>query len=202
MELGIGETEKERTEGINRTAGCGCGAFMQVKLCYQSGWGGQEMRGWRRFAEFFSRCFLDLTLAIKNLKKKKKKKPKTPQSHCTNTLTPLSSLCRLSLLKTHLHSDQTCDSLQTRCWFCVSLSIFSFEISNNTNRVAIFGIVKWSIRTLPLAPTLSYHDLLFLCPSINGYQLTPWPHHLSQSLYFVVYMPCRVGSFQSRGWNH
>lgn len=53
----------------------------------------------------------------------------------------------------HLYSDQTCDSLEMRCWFCVSLNIFNFEIFDNTNKVAIlklsFRIVEWFFQTFP-----------------------------------------------------
>lgn len=69
---------------------------------------GSGNEGAARFAEFFDRCFLDLKLVIKNLKKKEKQHPREPSHKHANTAF-IFLLCRLSHLKIHLHS------LQMRC---------------------------------------------------------------------------------------
>lgn len=63
------------------------------------------------------------------------------------------------------------DSLQMHCWFCASLSIFSFDISNNTNRVAILGLC--------LSESWSDH-----------YELSPWLHHNHLLLTYLTYFFC------------
>lgn len=74
-----GSKERERTGEINRTAGCGCGAFLRVNLSSRGGRGGQEASGPQRLGDFFKRCFLDLTLVIE------KKKKKEPPQRCRAT---------------------------------------------------------------------------------------------------------------------
>lgn len=143
-----GSREREWTWEINRTAGCGCGAFMRVNLSSRGGWGGQETSGPWRLGEFFNRCFLNLTLVIK--------KTTTTKKHCSAAAKtchhpPFISVPTFSLKGTFALGSESPDFTDTYVVALVKVGIVWYFVIQRNYRVYIV-LVPCHDRTASLEP--------------------------------------------------